>query len=90
MASVYSKIVMTGLMTNVYHANKDLDLATEFVSKLIQSNANDLILYFFRCVLLHIFSFFFVLEKRHFILIKKAIKNIYNKLIKELDSIETK
>jgi len=46
MASVYSKIVMTGLMTNVYHANKDLDLATEFVSKLIQSNANDLIIYF--------------------------------------------
>ena len=55
MANVYSKIVMTGLMINVYHANKDLDLEMEFVLKLIQSNVNDLILYFFRCVLLHIF-----------------------------------
>lgn len=55
MANVYSKIVMIGLMINVYHANKDLDLAMGFVSKLIQSNVNDLILYFFRCVLLHIF-----------------------------------
>mgnify|MGYP001046269313 CR=1 FL=1 len=57
MASVYSKIVMTGLMTNVYHANKDLDLAMEFVSKLIQSNVNDLILYFFRCIVTY-FIFF--------------------------------
>lgn len=73
MASVYSKIVMTGLMTNVYHANKNSDLAMESVLKLIQLSANDLILYFFRCVLLHIFLFF-VLEKRHFILIKKQLK----------------
>lgn len=71
MASVYSKIVMTGLMTNVYHANKDLDLAMESVLKLIQLSANDLILYFFRCVLLHIF-FFFCLRKKTFYPNKKS------------------
>lgn len=64
-------------MTNVYHVNRVMDSAMEFVSKLIQSNANDSILYFFRCVFLHIFLFLCVLF--NLIRFKRAIFYLYPK-----------
>lgn len=58
MENVCSKTATTGLMTNVSHANKDLDWITGLALTQIQFHANDLILYF--CV----FPIFYFRKKK--------------------------